>query len=144
MATDPALAAGERFLAVVARQDFGALAGFLAPEVHFRFATPNTAKDLVGPAEVAKYLAKWFGPTAQERTMVASGVELAAPGRARVWYRLRVRPQPVTLAPGWHTIEQQVYLDAGAGPVGYVGLVCTGFQPDPSTTATPAAAPLVR
>ncbi len=115
------------FLAAFLARDFDAVRATLAPDVEFRFVTPNKVKDLVGPDEVLNHLKLWFG--SGERRAVQSGVEATPPGRSRVWYNLEVRPQPVTKDPRWHRIEQQVYVSAGPGPIKSLGLLCTGFMP---------------
>jgi len=77
---------------------------------------------------VADQLAVWFGQG--EVQLVDQGHAAGPLGKARIWYRFRVRPQPVTKAPGWHLIEQQVYTDGGEAPLRNVRMVCSGFLPE--------------
>jgi hypothetical protein len=120
--------AASAVVSAIAAKDFARLRAALDPNVRFRFATPNKVDDLTGPDAVADQLAVWFGQG--EVVLLDHGMAPGPVGKVRLWYRFRVRPQPVTKAPGWHVIEQQVYLDGGAAPIRNVRMVCSGFIPE--------------
>ncbi|HUR62559.1 MAG TPA: hypothetical protein VM286_09385 [Candidatus Thermoplasmatota archaeon] len=130
--------AAARFVEGLASQDFHAVRAALDPNVRFRFATPSKVGDLTGNEAVADQLAVWFGQG--EVQHLGHGLAPASPGSVRAWYRFRVRPQPVTKAPGWHVIEQQAYLASGGAPIRNLRMVCTGFVPE-ETASRPDVAP---
>jgi hypothetical protein len=115
----------EAIVAAIARRDFASVQAMLDPEVVFRFATPNKALEIKGAAATVEQLKAWFAHGEVEAT--GHGVAPGPGNTVRGWYSFRVRPQPVTQAPGWHRIEQQVYLTVGKDPVRNIRMACSGY-----------------
>ena len=121
-ATGTALA----FARAVAAQDWRALLDLLAPDVDFHGLTPRrawTAPDAAGVVDDV-ILGAWFVP-GEDVVEDLVGVAVAPVGaRIRVGYRLRV-----STPDGPHVVEQQAYLQAHDGRIGWLRILCSGFQP---------------
>ena len=107
--------------AIVAR-DIAAATALLHPEVDFRAMTPNRIWE-GGPAGAEDALRRWLEDPDEE----VHGVEATAPvtieGTQRVGWTVRVSD-----AEGLHVFEQQAYMRERDGKVGWMRLMCSGYN----------------
>jgi hypothetical protein len=126
--------AGARFAQALAAKDREGLNALLAPGVDFQALTPGRHWRSDDPAEVVDQfvLGHWFGPAAKIRELrMLADREVAQ--RRHVAYQLRVRREGAD-----YLVEQQVYYEAGTdGRIGWLRLLCAGYQPDASAVADP-------
>jgi len=125
---DPPVALGAEFARALAVKDSSRMLDLMHPEVTFRGMTPNRTWEASDPDQVISvFLGHWF-----EDKDEIEGVELiesdAFADRQRVGYRFRVRNPD-----GRFLVEQQVFLSARDGRIGWMRVLCSGFRP-----ATPA------
>jgi hypothetical protein len=123
---------GERFAVSLANKDRDALVDLLADDIDFRAMTPSRVWDATSPAEIVDdvILGRWFEPS--DHIDALESLEIAeVGGRSRVGYRLSVRN-----ADGTHLVEQQAYFAESDGRIGWLRIMCSGFQP---TTAGQAS-----
>jgi hypothetical protein len=121
----PALAGA--FLQGLADQDFAQLGGALAADAHLRALLPPGLHEWTGAEVIADQFAHWFGDTKDFELVEANLGEVG--GRLHLRWRLRLRA--ARLGPGWFTVEQQAYGDAGEdGRLARLDLVCTGYRPE--------------
>jgi hypothetical protein len=121
--------AGGTFLEGLGARDFGHLAASLAPDVRMRALLPPGPMEWAGSEGVAEAFRSWFG-AARDFELIDATVGVVG-GRLHLSWRLRVRPAPFGLGDGWHVIEQQAYVDAGAA-IDAVDLLCSGFHAEPN------------
>ncbi|MFC1405563.1 MULTISPECIES: hypothetical protein [Streptacidiphilus] len=128
--------AGERFAQALAAKDREALTALLDPAVDFQALTPGRHWQSGDPAEVVDQfvLGHWFGPAAEIRGLrMLADRDVAR--RRHVAYQLRVRREGAD-----YLVEQQVYYELAAeGRIGWVRLLCAGYQPEPPATVEPSA-----
>ncbi|WP_051944427.1 hypothetical protein [Streptacidiphilus rugosus] len=126
--------AGARFAQALAAKDREGLNALLAPGVDFQALTPGRFWQSGDPDEVVDQfvLGHWFGPSAEMRGLrMLADREVAQ--RRHVAYELRVRREGAD-----YLVEQQVYYEAGEdGRIGWLRLLCAGYQPDASAVAGP-------
>lgn len=107
----------------IAAKDEAGLRALLHPEVEFRAMTPRRFWEGEGADDVVATLRTWFA-----EGDVVEGVDLvetdAFADRERVGYRLRVRN-----ADGLHLVDQQAYLSARDGRIGWLRIMCAGYRP---------------
>jgi len=125
--TDHTAATAAAFLQGLADQDFDALVGTLAADARLRALLPKGLREWTGDEEIAGQFAHWFGDTTDFELVEATLGEVG--GRLQLRWRLRLRAE--RLGPGWFTVEQHAYGDAGAdGRLARLDLVCTGYRPE--------------
>ena len=125
--TDHAAATAAAFLQGLADQDFAQLGGALAADARHRAQLPKGMRERTGPEAVAGQFARWFGDTEDDELVEAALGDVG--GRLQLRWRLRLRAE--RLGPGWFTVEQQAYADAGEdGRIARLDLVCTGYRPE--------------
>jgi len=112
-----------KFAKCVAAKDLDGVRDLLDPEVDFRAMTPGRVWEADEPEDVLNTLRTWF-----DDVDVVEGIEWletdAFADRERVGYRLRVRN-----ADGLHLVEQQAYLSARQGRIGWLRIMCSGYRP---------------
>jgi hypothetical protein len=116
---------GERFVRAIAAKDREGLLGLLAPHIDFRAMTPSRFWEASSAAEVVDevILGHWFAPT--DRIEAIERIEHdVVVDRERVGYRFRV-----SNADGEHAVEQQAYLGAQDDVIGWLRIMCAGYQP---------------
>jgi hypothetical protein len=115
---------GAEFARALAAKDFSRVRDLMHPEIDFRGMTPSRnweANDADGV--IAAVLRKWF-----EDSDEIEGIERlesdAFADRERVGYRYRVRNPD-----GRFLVEQQAYLSARDGRIGWMRVLCSGYRP---------------
>ena len=119
---------GLGLVSALAGGDFARMAETLAPDVHMRGLLPSGPVEVSGATALATKYADWFG-SAEKLELVQSGSDEVA-DRLHVTYRLRVRRPD----DGWKLVEQHLLCAVSEQQIVDVGLICTGFRPDPSAT----------
>jgi hypothetical protein len=114
---------GTRFAGALAAKDHEAIAAVLHPEIDFRGLTPNRvweATDVAGVVDVL--LSHWFesADVLDELVLVESD---AFADREQVRYRFAGHNED-----GPFVVEQQAYVTARDGRVGWMRVVCSGFR----------------
>ena len=120
-------AVGGAFLEALAERDYGRMSRTLSPAVRLRAMLPPGPHGWDGPDEVAGAFSGWFGGAPDFEVVDAAVGEVG--GRLHLSWRLRVRPAPFGIGEGWHVIEQQAYVNAGA-TIESLDLLCSGFLPE--------------
>ncbi len=109
----------------VAAKDHDRVRALLHPELDYRAMTPGKVWEGAGADDVVAALGQWF-----EDSDVVERVDLletdAFADRGRVGYRLQVRN-----ADGLHLVEQQAYVGAKDGRIGWLRVMCAGYRPVP-------------
>ena len=115
---------GAAFAEALAAKDFDRILDLLHPEVDFRGLTPSRdwqaadAETVVGDV-----LRQWFEDSDEIESLLHLESDSFA-DRERVGYRFRVRNPD-----GLFEVEQQVYIGARDGRIGWMRSVCSGFRP---------------
>jgi hypothetical protein len=116
---------GETFARTLAAKDAVALKALLRPDLEFRGMTPgrfweaDTADGVVDDI----LLGQWFKP--QDRITEVLGIETGELGvRQRVGYRFSVASSGQS-----YLVEQQAYFEETNGQIGWLRIMCAGFQP---------------
>ena len=115
---------GAAFAVALGRKDAESLKALLAPDVDFMGLTPGrlwestSADDLVDEI----FFGRWFDPSDVIDEVVAVETEPVGQ-RCRVGYRFRV-----TNADGEHLVDQQAYIGTHDGRIGWLRIMCAGFQ----------------
>jgi hypothetical protein len=123
----PMTSLGEDFARAVAAKDHDRVRQLLHPELDFRAMTPQRIWEADTPEDVISALRVWFDDG--DKIDGVEAVETGAFGdRERVGYRLRVNN-----ADGAHLVEQQAYLSARDGRIGWLRIMCSGFRPTAPT-----------
>ena len=107
--------------AIVAR-DIAAATALLHPEVDFRAMTPNRIWE-GGPAGAETALRKWLEDPDEEVHGVEATEPVTIEGTQRVGWLVRISD-----ADGLHVFEQQAYMRERDGKVGWMRLMCSGFN----------------
>ena len=116
---------GEQFATALAAKDFDRIRDLLHPEIDFRGMTPSRFWEASGPdAVVTEVLHHWFEPSDDIESLDAVETD-AFSDRERVGYRFTVRNPD-----GLFTVEQQAYLAARDGSIGWMRVLCSGFRPE--------------
>jgi hypothetical protein len=122
----PQSALAGSFLEGLAAQDFARLGGALAADARLRALLPGGFREWAGAQVIAGRFARWFGDTEDFELVEAAVGEVG--GRLHLQWRLRLRAE--RLGPGWFTVEQQAYADAGGGHINRIDLLCSGYLPE--------------
>jgi hypothetical protein len=125
----PQFALAGSFLEGLAAQDFGRVGKVLAADVKLRALLPRGLREWTGAETIAAVFATWFGDSEDFELLEAGVGEVG--GRLHLHWRLRLQAE--RLGPGWFTVEQQAYADAGVGGrIGRLDLLCTGYRSENS------------
>ena len=115
---------GAKFATALATKDFDRLRGLLHPEIDFRGMTPSRFWEASDPDTViAEVLRQWFEASDDIEALDALETHSFADSE-RVGYRFSVRNPD-----GLFTVEQQAYLSAREGMIGWMRVMCSGFRP---------------
>jgi len=119
------MALGEDFARALVAKDAAGLRGLLAPEVDFKAMTPGRFWEAERADEVVDdiVLGHWFRPTDEIEALEHLETSSVG-GRQRVAYRIRVRRDEDAFL-----VEQQVYFDVEADRIGWLRIMCAGYQP---------------
>jgi hypothetical protein len=115
---------GAEFAHALAAKDFDRILDLMHPEVDFRAMTPNRsweARD--GDDVIAGVLRKWFEDSDEIEALEHLETDAFA-DRERVGYRFSVRNPE-----GRFVVEQQAYLTAREGRIGWMRVLCSGYRP---------------
>jgi hypothetical protein len=117
-------ALGPQFATALAEKDFDRVRALLHPEIDFRGMTPNRVWEAQDPDTViTEILQQWFEPS--DEILSLDALDRGEVGvRERVGYRFSVRNPD-----GLHTVEQQAYVEERDGRIGWMRVLCSGFQP---------------
>jgi hypothetical protein len=125
---------GAAFARALAAKDDPALRGLMHPEIDFRGMTPNRTWEASDPdAVLAVLLGKWFEPADEIQGLERLDSDTFA-DRLRVGYRFSVSNPD-----GRFLVEQQAYLSARDGRIGWMRVMCSGFR---AATAPEERAPV--
>ena len=117
--------AGEHFARALAAKDSAALCTLLADPVNFQALTPGRLWQATTGRQVADEIIfeHWFGAGAHilELCSVSTG---RVSQREHVAYRMRVRRSGAD-----HLVEQQAYYSTDGGRIGWMRVLCSGYQP---------------
>jgi hypothetical protein len=120
---------GGLLLEALASRDFDRMADCFAPEATMRALLPGGLAEYGSAPAIVASVRGWFGGA--EEFEVLDGTVGEVGGRMHLAWRLRMHPTPWG-DDDWHVIEQQAYLQVGER-IEAIDLVCSGFQPDPSS-----------
>ncbi len=115
---------GGEFARALAAKDVRRLRELMHPEIDFRGMTPNRSWEGSDPdAEISVLLGRWFeGSDEIEALDWLEGDAFA--DRQRVGNRFSV-----TNPDGRFLVQQQAYLAARDGRIGWMRVLCSGFRP---------------
>ncbi|MCU1443277.1 MAG: hypothetical protein JWQ59_1427 [Cryobacterium sp.] len=114
---------GEAFAHAAAAKDYQRVRQLLHPELDFRAMTPNRIWEASDADGVISALSHWFEESDTIEAIDALDLDGFA-DRERVGYRFRVRN-----VDGEHLVEQQAYLTARDGQIGWLRIMCSGYRP---------------
>ena len=114
---------GEQFARAVAAKDHECIRELMHPEVDFQAMTPRRIWDANGPQDVVDAVGVWFDDSDDIESLVSVETDAFA-DRERVGYRLFIRN-----ADGPFFVEQQAYLTARDGRIGWLRIMCSGYRP---------------
>jgi hypothetical protein len=115
---------GAEFARALATKDYSRVLDLLHPEIDFRALTPNrTWEASDAEAVISGVLRQWFEDTDEIQALEWLETDVIA-DRERVGYRFSVRNPD-----GHFLVEQQAYLSARDGRIGWMRAVCSGFRP---------------
>jgi hypothetical protein len=115
---------GTDFARALAAKDFERIHELLHPEIDFRGLTPRRFWEAADPdTAISAILRQWFEDSDDIVALEHLETDSFA-DRERVGYRFRVRNPN-----GVHLVEQQVYIEARDGKIGWLRSVCSGFRP---------------
>jgi TusA-related sulfurtransferase len=123
---------GEDWIQAIIDQDFEHLTAICHPDIKSTMLLPKRIAHLESATDLAKQVEDWFGEydlIQKEQSRVAMVGEKLA-----IFYRLRCKESR-----GANTIEQQLYCTVRDGRIEQLRLICSGFQPDLVSIATPLA-----
>jgi hypothetical protein len=122
----PPDALGADFARALAAKDARAMLDLMHPEIDFRGMTPNRIWEASDPDAVMSVLLRnWFEETDEIEALDRLETDAFA-DRQRVGYRFTVSNPD-----GRFVVEQQAYLSARDGRIGWMRVVCSGFRPAP-------------
>lgn len=115
---------GSQFATALAEKDFDRVRALLHPEIDFRGMTPHRVWEAKDPDTlITEILQQWFEPS--DEILSLDALDTGEVGtRERVGYLFSVRNPD-----GLHTVEQQAYLEERDGRIGWMRVMCSGFQP---------------
>lgn len=115
---------GADFAAALATKDVARLKSLLHPEIDFRGMTPRRHWEASDPdAVISDVLFRWFEESDEVEALVQLETDAFA-DRERIGYRFSVRNPD-----GRFLVEQQAYLSARDGRIGWMRVLCSGFRP---------------
>ena len=115
---------GAEFARAFAGKDSARMRELLHPEIDFKGLTPSRSWEGSGADAVIDILfGSWLEDTDQVEGLEAVEDDAVA-DRDRVGYRCSV-----TNPDGRFVVEQQAYLSARDGQIGWMRVVCSGFRP---------------
>ena len=106
----------------VAAKDHVRIAELLHSDLDFLAMTPKRFWEASDADGVIEALNVWFGETDHIEGITLQLDTFA--DRERVGYRLQVRNDE-----GDHLVEQQAYLTAHEGRIGWLRIMCSGYRP---------------
>jgi hypothetical protein len=118
---------GTDFAHALAAKDFGRIVDLMHPEIDFGGMTPKrtwAASD--GDTVISDILRQWFEDSDEIEALERLESDAFA-DRERIGYRFRVRNPD-----GLFVVEQQAYLSARDGRIGWMRVLCSGFRPTTS------------
>lgn len=107
----------------MAAKDHVRIAELLHSDLDFRAMTPKRFWEASDADGVIDALSVWFGETDHIEGIDTLQLDTFA-DRERVGYRLQVRNDE-----GDHLVEQQAYLTARDGRIGWLRIMCSGYRP---------------
>ena len=115
---------GAEFARALAIKDYTRVLDLLHPEIDFRALTPNRVWEASdADAVISGVLQEWFEDSDEILALERLECDTVA-DRERVGYRFSVRNPD-----GRFLVEQQAYLSARDGRIGWMRVVCSGFRP---------------
>jgi hypothetical protein len=115
---------GTEFASALAVKNYSRVLDLLHPEIDFRALTPNrTWEASDANAVISGVLREWFEDSDEIEALERLESD-AFSDRERVGYRFSVRNPE-----GRFLVEQQAYLSARDGRIGWMRVVCSGFRP---------------
>jgi hypothetical protein len=115
---------GGAFARALAAKDFARIAELMDPQIDFRGLTPSRYWEAGDPETlITAVLRQWFKDADEIEALELLETDAFA-DRERVGYRFSVRKPD-----GRFLIEQQAYLSARDGRIGWMRLLCSGFRP---------------
>jgi hypothetical protein len=115
---------GSEFAQALAGKDFDRISELLHPQLDFRGVTPRRNWEASDPESlISGVLREWFEDSDEIEALEKLETHAFA-DRERVGYRFRVRNPE-----GLFLVEQQVYLTARDGRIGWMRSVCSGYRP---------------
>lgn len=115
---------GAQYARALAAKDFAAVAALMHPEIDFRAVTPSRFWEAGDPdGVVADVLRQWFEDSDEIRSLERLETDAFA-DRERVGYRF-----DVACPDGNFVVEQQAYIGARDGRIGWMRVACSGFRP---------------
>jgi hypothetical protein len=120
----PLTTLGGEFARALAVKDFGRIVDLMHPEIDFRALTPNrnwAARS--ADAVISEVLREWFEEADEIESLEWLETDRFA-DRERVGYRFSVRNPE-----GLFLVEQQAYLSAREGRIGWMRVLCSGYRP---------------
>ena len=117
---------GAEFAQALAVKDRSRILELMHPEIDFRGLTPSRSWEAHNPDSVVSMLiGQWFEDTDDIRALEQLETDAFA-DRERVGYRFSLDNPD-----GRFLVEQQAYLAARDGRIGWMRVVCSGFRPVP-------------
>jgi hypothetical protein len=118
---------GTQFAHALAAKDFGRVMDLLHPEIDFRGLTPHRQWEATeAAAVVSDVLQMWFEDSDEIEALQRLETDAFA-DRERVGYRFAVHNPE-----GRFVVEQQAYLSARDGRIGWMRVLCSGYRPTAS------------
>jgi hypothetical protein len=115
---------GAEFAHALAAKDSSRLLALMHPDIDFRGMTPKRIWEASDPDEVVSVLlGHWFDHADEIEALERLETDSFA-DRERVGYRFSV-----TNPDGRFLVEQQAYLSATDGRIGWMRVVCSGYRP---------------
>jgi hypothetical protein len=115
---------GADFARALAAKDSSRMLDLMHPEIDFRGMTPSRFWEANDPdAVISVLLRKWFEDADEIETLEWLESDAFA-DRHRVGYRFSVSNPD-----GRFLVEQQAYLSARDGRIGWMRVLCSGFRP---------------
>jgi hypothetical protein len=115
---------GSDFARALAAKDSSRLLDLMHPEIEFRGLTPSRSWEADDrDAVVAMLLGQWFEDEDEIEALEQLESDTVA-DRERVGYRFSVSNPD-----GRYLVEQQAYLSARDGRIGWMRVVCSGYRP---------------
>jgi hypothetical protein len=115
---------GADFARALAAKDSDRILELIHPEIDFRGLTPNRFWEATGGDELLAVLFQnWFEDSDQIEALESLESDSFA-DRERVGYRFSLNNPD-----GRFLVEQQAYLEARDGKIGWMRVVCSGFRP---------------